>query len=61
MGASLLTCCELLEVAWISLVNLCCRHRRRTQRTKSGAATNGKKNGGNDVTVNGGATPKDQV
>ena len=25
MGASLLTCCELLEVAWLILVKKCCR------------------------------------
>ena len=24
MGASLLTCCELLEVAWFSVIQNCC-------------------------------------
>ena len=30
MGASLLTCCELLEVAWIVVAKKCCRKVSRT-------------------------------
>ena len=30
MGASLLTCCELLEVAWIMIVKKCCRKISKT-------------------------------
>lgn len=32
MGASLLTCCELLEVAWFTSVQTCCRRGRRVRR-----------------------------
>ncbi len=36
MGASLLTCCELLEVAWLAALRGCCvRHRRRKERRKT--------------------------
>ena len=39
MGASLLTCCELLEVAWFVMVKKCCRKvsntlRKTTKRVK---------------------------
>ncbi|XP_059087642.1 acid-sensing ion channel 1-like [Tigriopus californicus] len=36
MGASLLTCCELLEVAWMSLVSKCRPCRRQDKQPKEG-------------------------
>ena len=33
MGASLLTCCELLEVAWFTSVQTCSRKGRRVKRS----------------------------
>ena len=40
MGASLLTCCELFEVAWIVVAKKCCRKVKRTltRRKRSPAA-----------------------
>ena len=45
MGASLLTCCELLEVAWIVMVKKCCRKvsktlRKTTKRVKRDKTSN---------------------
>ena len=35
MGASLLTCCELLEVAWIVMAKKCCRKVSKTLTSRS--------------------------
>ena len=34
MGASVLTCCELLEVAWFTLVQMCCRKSKEVRKAR---------------------------